>query len=207
VTETVVILDMMNPARADKLRELLPAGMVLTHGTERTEEHRCAIIAEADYAITGQVEVTAPVLRAAKRLKLLHKWGVGVDNIDLETAKACGIAVARTTASNAVAVAEHTLGLMLAALRNIGYGHAELREGRWACSPARPSASWASAPSAATSPACSPASAAKSSTTNPRPSRPPRNRPSACPTPPSPRCCPSSMSSRSTARWSPPPRT
>jgi D-3-phosphoglycerate dehydrogenase len=132
MTETVVILDMMNPARADKLRELLPEGMVLTHGTERTEEHRCAIIAEADYAITGQVEVTAPVLRAAKRLKLLHKWGVGVDNIDIATAKACGIAVARTTASNAVAVAEHTLGLMLAALRNIGYGHAELREGRWA---------------------------------------------------------------------------
>ncbi len=132
MTETVVILDMMNPSRADKLRELLPAGMILTHGTERGEEHRCAIIAEADYAITGQVEVTGRVLRAARRLKLLHKWGVGVDNIDLETAKACGIAVARTTGSNAMAVAEHTLGLMLAALRNIGYGHAELREGRWA---------------------------------------------------------------------------
>ncbi len=132
MTETVVILDMMNPARADKLRALLPEGMVLTHGTERSEEHRCAIIAEADYAITGQVEVTGAVLRAAKRLKLLHKWGVGLDNIDLETAKACGIAVARTTGSNAMAVAEHTMGLMLAALRNIGYGHAELREGRWA---------------------------------------------------------------------------
>ena len=92
MTETVVILDMMNPARADKLRELLPEGMVLTHGMERGEDHRCAIIAEADYAITGQVEVTGTVLRAAKRLKLLHKWGVGVDNIDLETAKACGIA-------------------------------------------------------------------------------------------------------------------
>ncbi len=132
MTETVVILDMMNPARADKLRALLPEGMVLTHGTERGEEHRCAIIAEADYAITGQVEVTGTVLRAARRLKLLHKWGVGLDNIDLETAKACGIAVARTTGSNAMAVAEHTMGLILAALRNIGYGHAELREGRWA---------------------------------------------------------------------------
>lgn len=132
MTETVVVLDMMAPARADRLRALLPEGMVLTHGTERSEAHRCAIIAEADYAITGQVEVTAPVLRAARRLKLLHKWGVGVDNIDLETARACGIAVARTTGSNAPAVAEYTLGLMLAALRNIGYGHAELRTGHWA---------------------------------------------------------------------------
>ncbi len=132
MSETVVILDMMNPARADRLRALLPEGMVLIHATERGEAHRCAIIAEADYAITGQVEVTGTVLRAARRLRLLHKWGVGVDNIDLAAAKACGIVVARTTGSNAIAVAEHATGLMLAALRNIGYGHAELREGRWA---------------------------------------------------------------------------
>ncbi|MDE2335268.1 MAG: 2-hydroxyacid dehydrogenase [Rhodospirillales bacterium] len=123
---------MMHPARADKLRALLPQGMTLIHATERSEAHRCAIIAEADYAITGQVAVSGTVLRAARRLKLLHKWGVGVDNIDLETARACGIAVARTAGSNATAVAEHTVGLMLAALRNIGFGHAELREGRWA---------------------------------------------------------------------------
>jgi D-3-phosphoglycerate dehydrogenase len=62
---------------------------------------------------------------------LLHKWGVGVDNIDLEAARACGIKVARTTGSNAVPVAEFTLGLALAALRGIAYGNAELKQGEW----------------------------------------------------------------------------
>jgi phosphoglycerate dehydrogenase-like enzyme len=72
------------------------------------------------------------VLRAAKRLKLLHKWGVGYDNIDIAAARALGIRVARTTGSNAVPVAEFTLGLMLASLRFIAYGHHELKQGHWA---------------------------------------------------------------------------
>lgn len=129
--ETIVVLDPLTPERAAKLRALLPPGFVLTHGTARGDDHLKQIIAEADYAISGQVGVGGDVLRAAKRLKLLHKWGVGVDNLDVEAARACGIAVARTTGSNAVPVAEFTLGLTLAALRFIAYGHAELKQGEW----------------------------------------------------------------------------
>jgi hypothetical protein len=87
-----------------------------------------AIIAVADFAIAGQVGVSADVFGAAARLKLLHKWGVGVDNIDVAAATALGIAVARTTGANAVPVAEFTLGLTIAALRNLAVGHAELPE-------------------------------------------------------------------------------
>ena len=58
--------------------------------------------------------------------------GVGVDNLDLEAARSLGIAVARTTGSNAVPVAEFSLGLMLSALRGLAFGHAELQAGRWA---------------------------------------------------------------------------
>jgi D-3-phosphoglycerate dehydrogenase len=129
--ETVVVLDPMLPERADKLRALLPPGLVLTHGTARGDEHMKQIIAEADYAISGQVAVSGDVLRAAKRLKLLHKWGVGVDNLDLDAARALGVKVARTTGSNAVPVAEFALGLMLSALRLIAYGNAELKKGDW----------------------------------------------------------------------------
>jgi lactate dehydrogenase-like 2-hydroxyacid dehydrogenase len=131
MSETIVVLDMMAPARADKIRELLPPGMVLTHGTAPGDGHMKEIIADADYAIAGQVAVSGDVLRAARKLKLLHKWGVGVDNIDLEAARACGIKVARTTGSNAVPVAEFTLGLTLAALRGIAYGNTELKKGQW----------------------------------------------------------------------------
>jgi D-3-phosphoglycerate dehydrogenase len=129
--ETIVVLDLMLPERADKLRALLPPGFALTHGTARGEEHMKEIIAQADYAISGQVAVPGEVLRAAKKLKLLHKWGVGVDNLDLDAARALGVKVARTTGSNAVPVAEFALGLTLAALRFIALGNAELKKGEW----------------------------------------------------------------------------
>ncbi len=129
--ETIVLLDMTTPERADRLRALLPDGFVLTHGTARGDEHMKEIIAEADYAISGQVGVSGDVLRAAKKLKLLHKWGVGYDNIDIETARELGIKVARTTGSNAVAVSEFAIGLTISTLRLIAYGNAELKKGNW----------------------------------------------------------------------------
>ncbi len=129
--ETIVVLDPLAPGRADKMRALLPPGFVLTHGTARGDDHLKEIIAEADYAIAGQVGVTGEVLRAARKLKLLHKWGVGVDNLDIVTARELGIKVARTTGSNAVPVAEFTLGLTLSTLRHIAFAHAELKKGDW----------------------------------------------------------------------------
>jgi phosphoglycerate dehydrogenase-like enzyme len=131
VTETVVVLDPISEDSATRLRSLLPPGLVLTHGTARGDDHLKEIIAGAEYAIAGQVGVNGDVLRAAPKLKLLHKWGVGIDNLDVDTARQLGIKVARTTGSNAVPVAEFTLGLTLAALRCIALGHAELKQGRW----------------------------------------------------------------------------
>jgi phosphoglycerate dehydrogenase-like enzyme len=131
MTETIVVLDPLAPDRADRLRALLPPGFVLTHATERGDAHLSRVIADAEFAISGQVAVSGTVLRAARRLKLLHKWGVGVDNFDLDAARALGIKVARTTGSNAVPVAEFTIGLILASLRNIAHAHAGLQGGRW----------------------------------------------------------------------------
>ena len=68
MTYTVVVLDMTPPARADRLRALLPPDFVLTHGTERGDEHMKSIIRDADFAISGQVGVSGDVLRAATRL-------------------------------------------------------------------------------------------------------------------------------------------
>jgi D-3-phosphoglycerate dehydrogenase len=97
----------------------------------RGDEHMKEIIADADYAIAGQVAVSGDVLRAGKKLKLLQKWGVGVDNLDLDVARELGVKVARTAGSNAIPVAEYALGLALAALRAIAFGNAELKKGRW----------------------------------------------------------------------------
>jgi phosphoglycerate dehydrogenase-like enzyme len=131
MTETIIVLDPITALTATRLRALLPPGLVLEHGASRDEAHQQAIIAEADYAISGQIAVPGSVLRAARRLKLLHKWGVGTDNLDLVTAAKLGIKVARTTGSNAVPVAELTIGLIIATLRNLAFGHAELMKGNW----------------------------------------------------------------------------
>lgn len=131
MTETIIVLDPITETTAARLRALLPPGFELKHGASRDEAHQREIIAEADYAISGQIAVPASVLRAAKRLKLLHKWGVGTDNLDLVTAAELGIKVARTTGSNAGPVAEFTLGLIIATLRSLAFSHAELMKGSW----------------------------------------------------------------------------
>ena len=131
MTRTIVVLDAISEAVADRLRALLPDGFTLTHATALGDDHLMEIVAEADYAISGQVAVSGAVLRAGKRLELLHKWGVGVDNLDIETARELGIKVARTTGSNSTAVAEFTIGLMICALRHIPHGHLALQHGEW----------------------------------------------------------------------------
>jgi len=65
-------------------------------------------------------------------LKLAHKWGVGVENIDLDVARARGIQVGRTPGSNAIPVAEFAVGLMLAIGRRIVMAHNLTVAGQWA---------------------------------------------------------------------------
>ena len=131
MTAKIVVLDAISESVAERMQALLPAGFKLTWATANTDEHLLEIIADADFAVSGQVPVTGTMLKAANHLQLLHKWGVGVDNFDLDAARECGIKVARTTGSNAVPVAEFTLGLMICTLRHIPHGHASLQQGVW----------------------------------------------------------------------------
>jgi len=131
MAHTIVLLDAMPPSAVDRLRAFLPDGFVLV-GTEAPGEASMKeAIRDADFAISAQVPVTADVLGAAQRLKLLHKWGVGVDNFDLDAARRLGIQVARTTGSNALSVAEYTIGLIIASLRFSAFGNHHLQQGDW----------------------------------------------------------------------------
>jgi D-3-phosphoglycerate dehydrogenase len=97
----------------------------------RSVEDLEAAIAGAAYGVWWDVPVPVKVMRAAPGLKLLHKWGVGVDNIDLAAAQELGIQVARTTGSNARPVAEFTIGLMIALARRIVPAHISTAAGGW----------------------------------------------------------------------------
>jgi phosphoglycerate dehydrogenase-like enzyme len=81
--------------------------------------------------------ITAADIAAAPKLRLIQKIGVGVNTIDLEAARARGIAVCNLPGTNSRAVAEMALLLMLGALRRIAYFDAETRAGRgWSQPPA-----------------------------------------------------------------------
>ncbi|UFN47508.1 2-hydroxyacid dehydrogenase [Roseomonas sp. OT10] len=127
----IVVVDALPAATVERLRALLPPGFTLEAPATRDLADLHALLAGADFLISGQREVDAALLRAAPKARLLHKWGVGVDNFDLDAARAQGIAVARTTGSNAVPVAEYALALTLALLRNLASAHARLSQGEW----------------------------------------------------------------------------
>ncbi len=86
-------------------------------------------LADAQVLLHVLSPVTAEIMTAAPSLKLVQKIGVGVDAIDREHAKRSGIAVCNMPGTNTVAVAELTLGLMLACLRRIPAIDADLRAG------------------------------------------------------------------------------
>ena len=82
--------------------------------------------------VRGRTKVTAAVFEAAPRLKAVGRAGVGVDNIDLMAAKNCQVTVVNAPVATTLAVAELTLGLLLALARAIPYADASMKKGQWA---------------------------------------------------------------------------
>ncbi|PHH78316.1 hypothetical protein CDD80_7071 [Ophiocordyceps camponoti-rufipedis] len=81
--------------------------------------------------VRSETKVTAAVLRAGRKLKVVARAGVGVDNIDVAAATGQGIIVVNSPAGNIVAAAEHTVALLLATARNVGRADAGVKDGRW----------------------------------------------------------------------------
>jgi D-3-phosphoglycerate dehydrogenase / 2-oxoglutarate reductase len=103
---------------------------VITH--DQLTNGLASALPDADALIVrSAVDVNANVLRGAHKLRVIGRAGVGVDNIDLEAATKAGIAVMNTPGANAVAVAEHTLALMLALARHLCRADSTTRAGKW----------------------------------------------------------------------------
>lgn len=89
------------------------------------------LLRTADAWIAGTGPVTAAHLSVAPNLKIVARYGVGTEAVDLAAAASRGIPVTNTPGANADAVADHTVGLMLAALRLIPDGDRRVRQGDW----------------------------------------------------------------------------
>lgn len=102
------------------------------YGRLLTQEELIKLIPGVDGIIVGLDRLDKEVLRAAKKLKVISKYGMGIDNIDMECAASLGIQVARTPGTNNKAVAELTIGLILDVARQISYSFQNIQRGAWA---------------------------------------------------------------------------
>ncbi len=84
-----------------------------------------------DGYIAGLDGIDANALRAADRLKVISRYGVGIDNVDMDAARGRGIIVTNTPGANSVSVAELALGLILALARQIPEAVEAVHQGKW----------------------------------------------------------------------------
>ena len=126
----ILVSDPLSPAGLERLRaapdvHVDAPGKV---GRERLLE----IIGDYDaLIIRSGTRVDAEVLDRARRLKVIGRAGIGLDNVDLERATARGILVMNTPQANVIATAEQTMALILALCRHLPQAHASLARGEW----------------------------------------------------------------------------
>jgi D-3-phosphoglycerate dehydrogenase / 2-oxoglutarate reductase len=101
------------------------------------EELKAALKDVKALVVRNRTKVTADVIAAAPKLKVIARAGVGLDNIDIKAADAAGVVVVAGLGANAVSVGELTLGLALALLRNVPGHDVATRDGGWVRTPGR----------------------------------------------------------------------
>ena len=126
----VLVADAIAPEGVKILRG--SEGLVVDERPTITPSELRSVIGEYDALIVrSRTKVTAEVLAAAGRLKVVGRAGVGVDNIDVAVATERGITVLNAAGGNTISAAELTFGLMLALMRHIARADASLKRGEW----------------------------------------------------------------------------
>ena len=120
-----------NPYLVGKLFAEFPDAIINEKGTRMSNNELLGYFSDADAVIVGLEAINAKLLDKLPQLKMIAKFGVGLDNIDLEACKQRNITVGWTGGVNRRSVAEMTLGFMLALSRNLFSTSAQLKKGKW----------------------------------------------------------------------------
>lgn len=96
-----------------------------------SEREISEFLKDTDYLIAGTESLTRAVLGSAKKLKIISRVGVGLDNVDLQAAEEFGIKVYNTPYGPTISVAELTIGLVLDLLRMVSNMDRDMRSGVW----------------------------------------------------------------------------
>jgi D-3-phosphoglycerate dehydrogenase / 2-oxoglutarate reductase len=124
----VLIAEELSPATVEALGPDFDVRNV--DGTDRSALLAAVVDADA-LLVRSATAVDTEVISAARRLRVVARAGVGLDNVDVKAATHAGVMVVNAPQSNIVSAAELAVGLLLAAARNIAPAHAALKQGEW----------------------------------------------------------------------------
>jgi D-3-phosphoglycerate dehydrogenase len=125
----VLIADKLSPAAVAIFKE---RGVEIDNKPGMTKEELLAVVDQYDgIAIRSNTKITADVIKAAKKLKVVARAGIGVDNVDIPAATAAGVIVMNTPFGNSITTAEHAISLMLALARELPAANASTQAGKW----------------------------------------------------------------------------
>ncbi len=116
---------------AKELEDTVGEVIYNTSGKPLLEEDLIPLVCDIDGFIAGLDDITANVIKAAKVLKVIARYGAGIDRVDLEAAKENKIYVTNTPGANSVSAAELTIGLIISVARNIINGNNSVKDGKW----------------------------------------------------------------------------
>lgn len=124
----VLIADQINEKGIDELKDI--AEVIVQ--TDITPEELVNNIADFDaIVVRSRTKVTSEVIEASRKLKIIARAGVGVDNVDVKAATEKGIMVVNAPQSTSITVAEHTLGVILSLARKISIADKSVKGGKW----------------------------------------------------------------------------
>lgn len=128
-TAKILISDSLDKEGLDILKA---SGFPVDDKSDLSEDQLCAIIGDYDcLIIRSGTKVTKKVLDAGKKLRLVGRAGVGVDNVDVPYATEKGVLVMNTPSANILSAAEHSCAMLLSLARNIPFAHESMHKGEW----------------------------------------------------------------------------
>jgi phosphoglycerate dehydrogenase-like enzyme len=127
----VLLIDPTPLPLVERMRPMFPVGADLDVVPTLSEEDLAQHAAETEVLLVVHRKVDARLLSFVPRVRFVQRVGVGYDNLDLEALRATGVVAAYTPGANSVAVAEHTILLMLALLKRFAAAESATRQGGW----------------------------------------------------------------------------
>src|SRR5215469_206386 len=125
----VLIADKLSPAALAIFKE---RGVDADVKPGLSKDELIAIVGQYDgLAIRSATKVTADVIKAATKLKVVGRAGIGVDNVDIPAATAAGVIVMNTPFGNSITTAEHAIALMMALARELPAANSSTHSGKW----------------------------------------------------------------------------